>query len=242
MEPKRQASREQWIEERRALLAEEKALTRAREELARKRRELPWVKITQDYEFQSERGRESLGDLFEGCGQLIVQHFMFAPEWEAGCKNCSFWSDNLNGGIVHLKARDATYVAVSQAPWSVIEPFKARMGWDFHWVSSANCEFSRDYHVWYTPEDIEAGRTFYNFQEGFHYGEHAPGFSVFAKDKAGNVYHTYSCYARGLDMLNGTYHLLDLLPKGRDEQDLPQSMAWVKLKDTYQDGASGAVA
>ena len=141
--------------------------------------------------------------------------------------------DNLQGVIVHLQSRDVTYVVVSQAPLETLLRFKERMGWQMNWVSSAATNFSNDFHVWYTPEQIAAGDTFYNFTKGMHYGEHAPGFSVFAKDDAGDIYHTYSCYARGLDMLNGAYHVLDLVPKGRDEQDLPASMAWLKLHDEY---------
>jgi predicted dithiol-disulfide oxidoreductase (DUF899 family) len=226
-------SREVWLEARTALLEEEKAFDRARDALSARRRSLPWGEVEEDYAFESDRGTETLADLFGGKGQLIVQHFMFAPEWQEGCKNCSFWADQFDPAVVHLGARDTAFAAVSQAPYSVFAPFKARMGWRFHWVSSAPCNFSNDYHVWYTPEDIAAGNTFYNYRKGHDYGEHAPGVSVFAKDDAGAVYHTYSCYARGLDILNGAYHLLDLVPKGRDEQDLPASMAWVKHHDRY---------
>lgn len=226
-------SREEWLAARIALLEEEKALDKARDALSAKRRSLPWVRVEEDYVFESENGAETLADLFGDKSQLIVQHFMYGPDWEEGCKSCSFWADQFDPAVVHLGARDVAFVAVSQAPFPVFTPFKARMGWQFHWVSSAPCKFSNDYHVWYTPEEIAAGNTFYNFRKGFHYGEHSPGVSVFAKDDAGAVYHTYSCYARGLDMLNGAYHLLDLVPKGRDEQDLPASMAWVKHHDRY---------
>jgi len=231
---RRIVDRETWLEERRALLEEEKALSRTREALAEKRRALSWVRVTEDYRFETERGVESLSDLFGDRSQLIVQHFMFAPDWQDGCKSCSFWSDNLQGALAHLLARDVAYVAVSQAPLGVILPFKQRMGWQHDWVSSAPSSFSNDYHVWYTPEQIAAGETAYNFQPGFHYGEHAPGFSVFAKDDSGDVCHTYSCYARGLDPLNGTYQLLDLVPKGRDEAGLPAPMAWLQLHDQYE--------
>ena len=229
----RVVSRDKWVAERRELLAQEKEFTRLRDELSARRRELPWVKIDKDYRFDGPNGEESLADLFDGRSQLLTYHFMFDPEWEEGCKSCSYWADNLNGALPHLAARDVTLVAVSQAPWADIAPFKARMGWDVHWVSSAPCQFSHDYHVWYTPEQIEAGDTFYNYRPGFHYGEHSPGFSVFAKGDDGAIYHTYSCYARGLDMLNGAYHVLDMVPKGRDEQDLPANMAWLRLHDSY---------
>ncbi len=233
MEKPKVVDRETWLQARLALLEQEKAFTRARDALAGARRQLPWVKVEEDYRFDGEAGEETLADLFAGRGQLVVQHFMYGPGWEEGCRSCSFWADNLNGALPHLAARDVTLVAVSQAPWADIAPFKQRMGWNMHWVSSAPCRFSHDYHVWYTPEQIAAGDTFYNYRRGFHYGEHSPGFSVFAKDAAGNVYHTYSCYARGLDMLNGTYQVLDLVPKGRDEQGLPANMAWVRLHDSY---------
>lgn len=225
--------REEWLQARLALLEQEKAFTRARDALSQARQGLPWVKVEENYVFDGAAGSQTLDDLFDGRSQLVVQHFMYAPGWQEGCKSCSYWADNLNGALPHLAARDVTLVAVSQAPWSDIAPFKARMGWDVHWVSSAPCQFSHDYHVWYTPEQIEAGDTFYNYQRGFHYGEHSPGFSVFAKGDDGAIYHTYSCYARGLDMLNGAYHVLDMVPKGRNEQDLPANMAWLRLHDSY---------
>lgn len=226
------ATREEWLEARLALLAKEKAFSRARDELSELRRQLPWVRV-EDYEFATQTGPRTLADLFDGRSQLVVQHYMFAPDWQDGCKSCSFWVDNLQGAIVHLQSRDVSYLVVSQASLETLLRFKERMGWQMNWVSSAATNFSNDFHVWYTPEQIAAGDTFYNFTKGMHYGEHAPGFSVFAKDDAGDIYHTYSCYARGLDMLNGAYHVLDLVPKGRDEQDLPASMAWLKLHDEY---------
>ena len=229
------ATREAWLAARKALLEEEKALTKAREALAEKRRALPWVPVEEAYTFESDAGAQTLADLFGARRQLIVQHFMFAPGWLEGCKSCSFWADQFDPAVPHLGGRDVAFVVVSQAPYADFAPFKARMGWNFRWVSSAPCTFSRDFHVWYTPEDIAAGDTFYNFTAGLHYGEHAPGVSVFVKDDAGLVYHTYSCYARGLDMLNGAYQLLDLTPLGRDERALPMPMAWVKHHDRYED-------
>ena len=228
------ATRDEWLEARLALLDSEKALTRAREAVAEQRRSLPWVKVEEGYRFETERGIEGLAELFGSHSQLIVQHFMFAPEWTDGCKSCSFWSDNLQGALRHLAARDVTFVAVSQAPLATLLRFRERMGWRHDWVSSALCNFSNDYRVWYTPEQIAAGETAYNFQPGLHYGEHAPGFSVFARNAAGDVFHTYSCYARGLDPLNGTYQLLDLVPKGRDEDELSYPMDWVRLHDDYE--------
>jgi predicted dithiol-disulfide oxidoreductase (DUF899 family) len=227
------ATREEWLAARRALLEEEKALTRAREAVAEKRRALPWVKVEADYRFEGSTGEVTLGDLFGGHSQLIVQHYMYGPDWEEGCKSCAFWADQFNPAVPHLGARDVAFAVVSQAPHSVFAPFKERMGWTFNWVSSAPCSFSNDYHVWYTPAQIAAGETAYNFQPGLHYGEHAPGVSVFAKDDEGGIYHTYSCYARGLDALNGCYQLLDLVPKGRDEADLPMPMAWLRHHDRY---------
>ncbi len=226
-------SSEEWLQARLALLAEEKAFTRARDALSAKRRALPWERIEQDYTFEDANGTVTLADLFGGRDQLIVQHFMFGPDWEAGCKSCSFWADQFDPAVAHLAARDVAFVAVSQAPYAVFAPFRQRMGWRFRWVSSAPSTFSHDFHVCYTPEEIERGDTFYNYEKGLHYGEHSPGVSVFARGDDGAVYHTYSCYARGLDMLNGAYHLLDLVPKGRDEDALEFNMEWVRLHDEY---------
>lgn len=227
-------TRNEWLKARLELLEEEKALTRAREAVARKRRELPWVQVETAYEFEGSEGKSSLTDLFDGRSQLIIQHYMYAPGWEEGCKSCAFWADQFDPAVTHLNARDVSFAAVSQAPLVDFAPFQARMGWQFQWVSSAPGSFSNDYHVWYTPEQIAANQTAYNFQPGLHYGEHAPGVSVFARDSAGEIYHTYSCYARGLDMLNGCYQLLDLVPAGRSESDLPMPMNWIRLHDRYE--------
>ncbi len=234
MEAKQVVSREDWLAARRALLDEEKALTRAREAVAEKRRALPWVLVEENYRFESPTGEVTLSDLFAGLSQLIVQHYMYGPDWQEGCKSCAFWADQFNPTVPHLAARDVAFAVVSQAPCDVFAAFKARMGWTFNWVSSAPGTFSNDYHVWYTPEQIAAGEVAYNFQPGLHYGEHAPGVSVFARDADGAIYHTYSCYARGLDSLNGCYQLLDLVPKGRDESELPMPMAWVRHHDRYE--------
>ena len=233
MEAKQVVTRAAWLDARRELLAEEKALTQAREAVAAKRRALPWVKVEVPYRFEGPSGEVGLADLFGEHSQLIVQHYMYGPDWQEGCKSCAFWADQFDPAVPHLAARGVAFSAVSQAPYEVFAGFKKRMGWTFNWVSSAPCNFSNDYHAWYTPEQIAAGEVAYNFQPGLHYGEHAPGVSVFARDGSGSIYHTYSCYARGLDPLNGCYQLLDLVPKGRDEAELSMPMAWLRHHDRY---------
>jgi len=224
-------SRDEWIAARKQLLSEEKEFTRARDRLSARRRELPWVKVDKTYVFDGPAGKETLSDLFAGSSQLLVYHFMFGPDWTEGCPSCSFWADNYNGIVVHLKHRDVTLVAVSRAPLEKLEAYRRRMGWSFKWVSSLGSDFNRDYHVSFAPEEQKTA--YYNYEpRGFSASE-APGISVFAKDGTGAVFHTYSCYARGLDMLNGAYHLLDLVPKGRDEAGLPYTMAWVRRRDRY---------
>ncbi|MFO0983055.1 MAG: thioredoxin family protein [Planctomycetota bacterium] len=220
-----------WQEARKALLAKEKEFTRLRDELSRQRRELPWEKVEHAYVFDAPGGKQTLAELFENRGQLVVYHFMFAPDWEQGCKHCSFWADHFDGMTVHLHHRDVTFVAISRAPLAKIERFKQRMGWRFPWVSSANNEFNHHYHVSFTPEEIRNGAVLYNYRREPMDMTDREGLSVFFKDASGAVYHTYSCYARGIDMLNGTYQVLDLVPKGRDEGDSPQS--WVRYHDRY---------
>ena len=224
-------SRDEWVAARAALLAKEKAFTQERDRLSKERRELPWVKVDEPYVFDGPAGKETLSDLFGASGQLLVYHFMFGPDWNEGCPSCSFWADNYNGVVVHLKHRDVALVAISRAPLEKLEAYKRRMGWSFKWVSSLGNDFNRDYHVSFTPEEQKTA--IYNYKPGGFGSSEAPGISVFAKDETGNVFHTYSCYARGLDMLNGAYHLLDLVPKGRDEVGLPHSMAWVRRHDKY---------
>ena len=228
-------SRDEWITARREHLAKEKEFTRLRDQLSRERRELPWVRVDKTYVFDGPRGRETLADLFDGRSQLIVQHFMFDPSWDEGCKSCSFWVDNFNDIVVHLNHRDVTMVLVSKAPFEVLESYRKRMGWSIKWVSSFNTDFNRDYQVSFTDAEREQGRAVYNFARGSFPAPEGPGISVFCKDAEGAVFHTYSCYARGLDMLNGAYHLLDLVPKGRDEDGLPSSMAWLRHHDRYED-------
>jgi predicted dithiol-disulfide oxidoreductase (DUF899 family) len=226
-------SHEEWLVARKALLAQEKEFTRRRDELSASRRALPWERVEKSYVFAGPAGRQTLSELFAGRSQLLVYHFMFDPSWEEGCKSCSFWADNYNGVIAHLGQRDVTLVAVSTAPLEKLETFRRRMGWSFGWVSSAETDFNRDYGVSFTPEDRAQGRNRYNYDTATFGGSEAPGISVFYKDPSGAIFHTYSCYARGLDMVNGAYQLLDLVPKGRDEGGLPYPMAWVRHRDRY---------
>jgi predicted dithiol-disulfide oxidoreductase (DUF899 family) len=226
-------SADAWLEARKTLLAKEKEFTRLRDELSRARRALPWVRVHKNYVFEAPQGPLTMAELFAGKRQLIVYHFMFGPDWEAGCKSCSFWADNYDGITVHLKQRDANLVAISRAPIARLEAFRKRMGWRFTWVSSLGNDFNFDYQVSFTPEQMAKGDVYYNYTQRKFPATEAPGISVFVKDDDGAIHHTYSCYARGLDMLNGAYHYLDLLPKGRDEERLPYHMDWVKLHDLY---------
>ena len=231
MQPHSIVSREEWIAARKAHLAHEKEYTKARERLAEARRALPWVKVDKDYLFDGPKGKVSLADLFEGRSQLVVQHVMFAPDWNEACKSCSFWADGFERMIPHLAARDTTMVAISRAPLPKLAAFKQRMGWTFDWLSSGDSEFNYDYSVSFTPEHIERGDN-YNFGTTRFGSAEAPGISVFYRDEAGSIFHTYSCYARGLDMMNAAYHYLDLVPKGRDETG-DHKMAWVRYRDSY---------
>jgi len=228
-------SREEWLAARRRHLSKEKELTRLRDALSAERRELPWVKVEKEYLFDTPDGKETLADLFDGRSQLLVYHFMFGPGWEQGCPSCSFLSDHIDGANLHLPQRDVTLVAVSRAPLAQIEAFKKRMGWRFRWVSSYGNDFNRDFHVSFTPEEMAQGKVYYNYAMTEFDSEEAPGLSAFYKDPGGAVLHTYSAYARGLDMLLGAYNYLDLAPKGRDEADLPWTMAWVRHHDRYGD-------
>jgi len=229
----RVVSHEQWVTERVAFMAKEKELTRLREELSRQRRELPWEKVTKSYVFDGPSGRETLADLFGDRSQLVVYHFMFGPDWEEGCPGCSFWADSFDGLGVHLRARDTSFVAISRAPFAKIDPFKRRMGWSFKWVSSGGNDFNYDYHVSFTPETLDAGAAVYNYAKLDMKSAEMPGVSVFYRDQSGNVYHTYSTYARGIDAVNAAYQYLDLVPKGRDEDELPSPNAWWRHHDRY---------
>jgi predicted dithiol-disulfide oxidoreductase (DUF899 family) len=233
MESHRVVSRNQWTEARKALLAKEKEFTRLRDQLSRERRELPWVRVDKEYAFEGASGKKTLTELFEGRGQLIVYHFMFDPSWEEGCPSCSFWADNFSGIIVHLNQRDVSLVAISRAPFAQLAVFQKRMGWSFEWVSSFGTDFNTDYHVSSTPEQLAQGEVLYNYAPRKTSMSELPGISVFCKAPDGTIFHTYSCYARGLDMLNVAYHYLDLVPKGRDEEGLSRPMAWVRYHDAY---------
>jgi predicted dithiol-disulfide oxidoreductase (DUF899 family) len=228
-------SRDEWIAARQAHLTREKELTQLRDRVSAERRALPYFQVDKDYVFTGPRGDEALGDLFDGRSQLIVYHFMFGPDWSEGCPSCSYLSDHLDGSIVHLANRDVTLLAVSRAPLAKIDAFKARMDWSFKWVSSEGSEFNRDYHVSFSPEEMAKGEVYYNYRSSSFPSEEAPGASVFLKDKSGDIFHTYSCYGRGLDALIGTYHFLDLAPHGRDEADLPWKMSWIRHHDRYTD-------
>lgn len=222
----------EWLAARRALLEKEKALQKARDELAQQRRELPWRRIRTEYVFSSEDGPRSLGQLFGDASQLIVYHFMFHPDWDEGCKSCSFWADSYDRAVPHLGARDVSLVAVSRAPLDKLLAYRDRMGWSFPWVSSAANTFNYDFGVSFTPEQIETGAATYNYREGKVTIEELPGISVFVRD-GDAVYHTYSTYARGLDPYNATYQLLDIAPYGRNEADLPYPQDWVRRHDEY---------
>ncbi|HUU66741.1 MAG TPA: thioredoxin family protein [Methyloceanibacter sp.] len=228
-------SRDEWLAAREALLAKEKEFTKQRDALSAARRELPWVKVEKDYVFDGPDGQATLTELFDGRSQLIVYHFMLGPGWEQGCPSCSFLADHFDGAVVHLAHRDATLVVVSRAPLAEIETFQKRMGWRFKWLSSHASDFNRDYHVSFTEDEMAKGEVVYNFRKSAFPSEEAPGVSVFTRDQAGDVFHTYSSYARGLDILLGTYNFLDMVPKGRDEADLPFSMAWIRHHDRYDD-------
>src|SRR5690242_12452241 len=226
-------SKDRWTAERKALLAREKELTRLQDEIARARRALPWERVEKSYVFETAEGQRTLADLFEGRRQLLVQHFMFAPGWEQGCKSCSFMADHSDGMNVHLAHRDVTLMAISRAPLAEIERFRQRMGWQFKWASSHDSDFNYDFGVSFTPEDVAKGQLYYNFGIWPMRGEEWPGISVFYKDDDGEVFHTYSSYGRGVEVMMGTYDMLDLMPKGRDERDTPYKMEWVRHHDRY---------
>ena len=217
-----------WVAARKELLAKEKEFTRARDELTSRRQALPWEAVEKEYVFDGPKGKETLADLFEGRSQLVVYHFMFGPDDEVGCKSCSFWADNFNPNVIHLQARDVSFAAVSRAPIEDLEDYRRRMGWDFHWVSSGGTDFNFDYGVSFTPEQQDQG--IYNYGSLPPRNPDREGMSVFAKAN-GTVFHTYSAYARGIDLLNTAYNYLDLVPKGRDEGD--QGQSWVRRHDEY---------
>lgn len=227
-------SHDEWLAARTQLLAREKQFLRLRDELSSERRALPWERVTKSYVFEGSAGRQTLAELFGGRSQLIVYHFMFAPEWEAGCRGCSFLADSFNGGIPHLEQRDVAFAAVSRAPLAKLEAFAKRMGWTFKWVSSGASDFNYDFQASFRPAEVADGSAVYNYRK---YDEttadERPGISVFFKDRDGAIFHTYSAYARGLDPMIVAYQMLDLAPKGRDEAALPHPMSWVRLHDQY---------
>jgi predicted dithiol-disulfide oxidoreductase (DUF899 family) len=226
-------SREEWLKERVPLLEREKAHTRERDEISRQRRELPWVRVEKEYVFEGPNGKVTLAELFDGRRQLVIYHFMFGPDWQEGCPSCSFVSDHIDGALAHLAARDVTMVMVSRAPLAKIEAFKKRMGWRFKWVSSYGSDFNPDFRVSFTKEEMAQDEVNYNYTTQEFPSEEAPGISVFYKDADGNVFHTYSTYGRGTEPLVGTYMILDMVPKGRDEDQLRFTMEWVRHHDRY---------
>ena len=233
-------SREDWLAARKALLAKEKALTKARDELSRERRELPWVKLEKAYVFEGPHGTETLADLFAGRSQLVVDHFMLGPGWKEGCVGCSFGADHIDGSLVHLEHHDVSVAAVSRAPLPEIEAFKKRMGWRFKWVSSFGSDFNYDFHVSFRPEELAQGKVYYNYELCDAGIDELPGTSVFYRDETGDIFHTYSTYARGSEVLLGTYHLLDLTPKGRNETGPRHNLTdWVRHHDRYESSATG---
>ncbi len=228
-------SHDQWLEARKAHLAKEKELTKLRDEVSRQRRELPWDKVDKNYVFDAPGGgKVTLDELFDGRSQLIVYHFMFDPAWSQGCKSCSFVADHYNPAVIHLEHRDVTMVTISKAPIEKLEAFRKRMGWGFRWVSSFGNDFNRDFGVSFTEQELQSDGTVYNYNRKPYPIKELPGLSVFVKDENGNVYHTYSTYARGLDIFLTAYNLLDCVPKGRDEENLP-GMAWLRHHDRYDD-------
>ncbi len=227
-------TREEWLAARTAFLEEEKRFTRLRDELNRRRRALPWVRVSEPYAFETPGGTRTLPELFDGRSQLLVYHFMFAPEANGPCSHCSFWADHFDAMLPHLHARDVTLVAASRAPLAKLDAFKVRMGWRFPWVSSGASGFNYDFQASFTPEDVAGGKAWYNYGTTRAGGPDREGLSAFRRTADGAVFHTYSCYARGIDMLNGTYHFLDIVSKGRDEEGLKYPQAWVRYHDKYE--------
>jgi len=232
MEDREIVSEAEWLVARKDLLSREKEFTRQRDALSAARRALPMVKIDKEYVFDGPKGKETLSDLFEGRSQLIVYHFMLGPGWEEGCKSCSYLADHFDGANWHLPHRDVTFVVISRAPFAEIKPYQKRMGWRFKWLSSHNNDFNFDYHVSATEEDKKKEKMYYNYGVAELLSDEMPGLSAFYKDENGDVFHTYSTYARGLDILVGAYNLLDLVPKGRDENP-DSTMDWVRRHDEY---------
>ena len=236
MDQSKVVSPAEWLAARKELLKKEKEFSRLRDEISKQRRELPWEKVDKAYAFEGPKGKETLADLFGGKSQLIVYHFMLGPSWTEGCPSCSFIADHMDGSVVHLAARDVRLAVVSRAPLAEIEAFKKRMGWKFSWYSSFGSDFNFDFQVSQSPAEAGQKEVLYNYEMMAFPSTERPGLSVFSKDASGQVFHTYSSYARGLDILVGTYNFLDMAPKGRDEAGLKHSMAWVRHHDKYTDG------
>ena len=227
-------SRDDWFEAHRKHLEREKELTRLRDRLSEERRNLPWERVDKHYAFDGPNGTETPSDLFAGRSQLIVYHFMFGPDWEAGCPSCSLLADGFNGVVVHLAQRDVSFVVVSHAPFAKLDAYRKRRGWDFKWMSSAGIDFNHDYRVSFSPAEVATGNGYYNYVTQRLFGAEMPGLSVFHKDPDGRIFHTYSSYGRGLDALIVNYEYLDLVPKGRDEAgQKPHPMGWVRRHDEY---------
>ena len=233
MQAHKTVSREEWLEARRALLAKEKEVLKAKDALRQETRELPWVKVDKEYVFEGPNGRETLSDLFAGRSQLVVRHFMLGPGWKEGCVGCSFGADQTDGSVVHLINHDVMFVTVSRAPYPEIAAYHKRMGWTFKWVSSFGSDFNFDYHVSFTEEDEKRGKAFYNFADMDYMGDEMPGTSVFFKNEAGEIFHTYSAFARGSELIGGVYGILDVTPKGRNEPPGGNLTAWVHRHDEY---------
>ena len=233
MKPAKIVSKDEWLEARKKLLAEEKDFTKKRDALTAKRQEMPWVLIEKDYRFQSDGGEVGLVDLFTENDQLLIYHFMFGPDWTEGCPSCSFWADSYNGTDVHMRAAGVSLAAISNTSVEKINVYKSRMGWSFPWVSSMGSDFNRDFQVGFTKGEIERADKVYNFGTIPFPSTEGPGISIFAKDDEGSIYHTYSTYARGLDMLNGAYHMIDLTPQGRISEKEHGIMHWLRRRDQY---------
>jgi len=227
-------SRERWLAERKALLVHERELTHLRDRIATERRALPWVRVDKDYVFHTSQAPRRLADLFEGRPQLLVQHFMLGPGWDQGCPSCSYMADHSDGMTAHLAHRDTTLVAISRAPLAEIQRFKQRMGWQFNWVSSHGSDFNFDYGVSFTPQEQLNNQVTYNYRQQPFESEEMPGISVFYRNDAEEVFHTYSSYRRGVEVMMGTYNLLDLTPLGRNERDVAYKMEWVRHHDRYE--------
>ena len=224
-------SQEDWLIARKKLLAQEKEFTRLRDQLSVERRALPWVKIDKDYIFDGEQGQQNLAALFGDKSQLMIYHFMLGPDWDEGCPSCSFWADNFDGIDSHLAHRDISFLAVSRGSYEQLAAYKKRMGWSFKWVSSLNNDFNYDMGVSFSAEEKEKNKITYNYRKQPYFIDELQGVSVFYKDDQDEIFHTYSTYSRGIDILNGAYNYIDLSPKGRDEED--GIMKWLRRHDQY---------